>query len=100
MAQRLTVIKVKGDTDALIDAFSGAEEVFARKAPELGMIFSCRAKTDEGVMIVNLWPDAESSEKAFQDPEIQEALSSMREATGGSETERKHYEVVDYRSLA
>lgn len=95
MAQRLTVIKVKGDTDALIEAMAGAEEVFARKAPEHGMIFSCRAKADDGVLIVNLWPDAESSERAFQDPEIQEALSKMPQG----DSERNHYEVVDYRAV-
>lgn len=96
MAQRLTVIKVKGDTDALIEGMAGAEEVFARKAPEHGMIFSCRAKTDDGVLIVNLWPDAESSERAFQDPEIQAALSNM---PSDAETERNHYEVVEYRTV-
>ena len=99
MAQRLTVIKVTGDTDALIEAMQGAEEVFARKAPEHGMIFSCRAKTGDGIMIVNLWPDSESSERAFQDPEIQEALGRMSEVTDGR-AERAHYEVVDYRSIS
>jgi hypothetical protein len=99
MAQRLTVIKVKGDTDALIEAMAGAEEVFARKAPEHGMIFSCRARADDGVLIVNLWPDAESSEAAFQDPEIQEALGSMQAATAG-EAERNHYEVIEYRAVS
>jgi hypothetical protein len=98
MAERLTVIKVKGDTDALIDAMKGAEEVFERKAPELGMIFSCRAKTDDGVMVVNLWPDEESSEKAFQDPEIQEALSKFNAASDGP-SDRNHYEVFDYRLI-
>jgi hypothetical protein len=77
---------------------AGAEEVFARKAPEHGIIFNCRAKADDGVLIVNLWPDAESSETAFQDPEIQEALGAMLGAAGG-EAERRHYVVVDYRAL-
>ena len=95
MAQRLTVIKVKGDTDALIDAMAAGEEVFARKAPEYGIVFSCRAKTDDGVMIVNLWPDDESSERAFQDPEIQEALAGMQGAASGP-PERSHYDVIAY----
>lgn len=95
MAQRLTVIKVKGDTDALIDAMANSEEVFARKAPEYGIVFSCRARTDDGVLIVNLWPDDDSSERAFQDPEIQEALSAMRGAASGA-PERSHYEVISY----
>lgn len=99
MAQRLTLIRVKGDPEKLIDAMAGAEEVFARKAPEHGMIFSCRARTDDGVLIVNLWPDAESSETAFQDPEIQEALSAVNAATGAA-PEREHYEVFDYRTVS
>jgi hypothetical protein len=98
MAQRLTVINVKGDPDALVDAMAGADEVFARKAPEHGMIFSVRARTDDGIMIVNLWPDAESSETAFKDPEIQEALGKVSELTDAP-ADRAHYEVVDYRPI-
>ncbi|HEX6712449.1 MAG TPA: hypothetical protein VF066_03650 [Thermoleophilaceae bacterium] len=57
----------------------------------------CRAKADDGVLIVNLWPDAESSERAFQDPEIQEALSRMPQ---DADSERNHYEVIEYRAVA
>jgi hypothetical protein len=98
MAQRLTVIKVKGDTDKLIEAMSGTEDVFQRKAPEHGILFSCRARTDEGVIIINLWPDEESSERAFQDPEIQEALQKMMSETDGR-PEREHYDVIDSNSF-
>ena len=98
MAQRLTVIKVKGDTDKLVEAMAGTEEVFQRKAPEHGILFSCRARTDDGVVIVNLWPDAESSDRAFQDPEIQEALGKMMSETDG-QPQRDHYDVIDSNSF-
>jgi quinol monooxygenase YgiN len=96
MTQRLTVINIKGDTEELLrEKAEKVDPVMRGKAGEHGIVFSLTARTDDGMMIVNLWPDEESSEKAFQDPEVQAALSS----TGASMTsppDRSHYEVVDF----
>ncbi|MFL5842076.1 MAG: hypothetical protein ACJ77Z_16625 [Thermoleophilaceae bacterium] len=98
MAQRLTVIKIKGDTDEILRTKAEhIDPVMNRKGPEHGGIWSVTARTDDGVLIVNLWPDEESSERAFQDPEVQGAL----QAAGGEMTqpaERNHYEVADYQT--
>jgi quinol monooxygenase YgiN len=95
MAQQLTVINIKGDTDEILAAKrEHLDPVVSVKGPENGGIWSVTARTDDGVMVINLWQDAESSDRAFQDPEVQAAL----QAAGASmtSTERTHYEVADY----
>jgi quinol monooxygenase YgiN len=49
------------------------------------------------VLIVNLWPDEESSERAFQDPEVQGALQAAGASMSG-QPERDHYEVAAYQT--
>jgi len=96
MAQRLTVIRIKGDTDELLaNKREHIDPVVQRKAPEHGAVWSVTAKTDDGIMIVNLWPDEQSSEQVFQDPEIQAALQAGQ-AELATSPERNHYEVADY----
>ena|SRR2546423_12884820 len=98
MAKRLTVIRVKGDTDELLRHKSEVmDPVFESKVGEYGGLFHVTARTDDGVLIVNLWENEDGSEKAFQDPEIQETLKTMEEKVSGP-PERDHYEVVDYRT--
>jgi hypothetical protein len=96
MAQRLTVIKIKGDTDEILATKrEHIDPVMSVKGPEHGGIWSVTARTDDGVMIVNLWPDEESSDRAFQDPEVQAALQAAGSGMG-EPAERAHYEVADY----
>jgi hypothetical protein len=97
MTKRLTVIKVKGDTDELLRHKAEVmDPVFEDKVGQYGGLAHITARTDDGVLIVNLWESEEGSEQAFQDPEIQEALKSLDDQLS-PETERNHYEVVDYR---
>jgi quinol monooxygenase YgiN len=98
MSQRLTVIKIKGDTDEILRTKAQhIDPVMNRKGPEHGGLWSVTARTTDGVLIVNLWPDEESSERAFQDPEVQGALQAAG-ATMAGPPERDHYEVADYQT--
>jgi quinol monooxygenase YgiN len=98
MPQRLTVIKIKGDTDEILRSKAEhIDPVMNRKGPEHGGLWSVTARMPDGVLIVNLWPDEESSERAFQDPEVQGALQAAG-ATMSEQPERDHYEVADYQT--
>jgi len=71
------------------------------KADQIGMLFHLAARGPDGLVVVNLWDSEEASEKAAQDPEIDQARQAMRDsgtATGPPEFE--HYVVNDYRPVS
>ena len=95
MPERMTVIKLKGDTDAIIEAMSEMQPLMQRVGRENGALSHISARTDDGVVIVNLWRDAAGSDAAAENPEVQEALGKAM-AGGGVEREIRHYDVVEY----
>jgi quinol monooxygenase YgiN len=98
MAKRLTIIKLKGDTDAILAQMDEGEHVIEKAARENGGVFHIRAKTDDGVIIANLWENEEGSDAVFQDPEVQKTLEAMQGVVQGP-PERNHYEVEQYREV-
>ena len=97
--QRLTIIRTPGDPEQLVAAKrEHIDPVMERKAGEYGHILHVAAREPDGIVVVNLWESDEGSERAAQDPEIQQARDALRDsgATTG-QPEFSHYEVVDYR---
>lgn len=95
MAKRLTIIELKGDTDAILAQLAEGESVMEAAARENGGIFHVRARSDDGVIIANLWESEEGSDAVFQKPEVQKTLEAMQGVVQGP-PERTHYEVVEY----
>jgi quinol monooxygenase YgiN len=90
------VIQLKGDSAEIERAMLGTmKPVMDRKGPENGAIFHCTARTDDGLIVVNVWRDAEGSDAAFQDPEVQEALTALQGVVSAP-PQRDHYDVVEY----
>jgi hypothetical protein len=99
MAKRVTIFEPKGDPDRLLEnKRTHIDPVMERKGPEYGLISHVTARTPDGLMVINLWESEEASERAFQDPEVQDARRQAAEANeGGEPPSSNHYEVVDYR---
>lgn len=98
MAKRLTIIELKGDTDAILEQMDKTESVMENAARENGGIFHVRVKTGDGVMIANLWENEEGSDAVFERSDVQEALKGMEGIVQGP-PERNHYEVAEYRTV-
>ena len=100
--QRLTIIRTAGDADALLAAKrEHMDPVMAPKADQMGMLFHVAARGPDGLVVVNLWESEEASDKAAQDPEIDQARQAMRDSGAAtSPPEFEHYEVVDYRPVS
>ncbi len=100
--QRLTIIRTPGDPDKLLAAKrEHIDPVMERNAGRYGNILHVAARSDDGMVVVNLWESEEGSEQAAQDPELQQAREAIREsgvATGPPEF--SHYEVLDYRQTS
>ena len=72
--QRLTIIRTPGDPDELLASKrEHIEPVMRRKADEYGNLAHIAARTDDGLLVINLWESEEGSQRAWEDPEVQEA---------------------------
>ena len=97
MARRLTIMRVKGNPDELLQTKREKLDPVAQpKAREYGGISQAVAKTSDGLLMVNLWESEEGSDAMRQDPELDQTLrESMMEAADGP-PDVEHYELVDY----
>jgi quinol monooxygenase YgiN len=100
MAKRLTIFEIPGDPEELLEAkHQVMDAVMSRKGPEYGHLVHVAARKPDGsgIVIVNVWSDADGSDRAFQDPEIQDARTKMGETVETARGAAVHYEVVDFR---
>ena len=88
----LTIARINGDPAALRAMYERTTDVMAQVGEDHGLILHAAAMTDEGLMMVNLWPSAEESEAAAQDPRRIEALRAS--GVKPEYTSRDHYEVM------
>ncbi|MFN2472175.1 MAG: hypothetical protein ABR583_14545 [Gaiellaceae bacterium] len=91
----LSMMRIQGDADELVAKMRETiEPVAQRKAPEYGGISSTVVRTDDGIMIVNMWETEEGRHRMSEDPEVRGAL---RDA-GFPEPHFEAYEVLAYRT--
>lgn len=90
----VSMMSIKGDADELVSKMKETvDPVASRKASEYGGISSTVVKTDDGIMIINMWETEEGRHKMAEDPEVQQAL---RDA-GLPQPSFKAYEVLHHR---
>jgi hypothetical protein len=90
----LSMIRIPGDADELLESvYPGMNERMSRLAPKHGIISHVAAKTDEGLLVINLWESKEGSEAVAREPEIQQA---RQESPVDQEQVRfEHYDVAN-----
>lgn len=97
MARRLTIMRLKGDPDELLETKQAKLDPIAQeKAREYGGISQAVAKTSDGLLMVNLWESEEGSESMRQDSEVDEAVRESMMAVAEGPPEVEHYELVQY----
>ena len=86
----LTLIRISGDPDEVFEESKQLDEVIGPVATANGGISHVVAKTDDGILIVNVWESKEGSEATANDPKVREATSS----SGGRNPTFEHYDDV------
>jgi hypothetical protein len=90
----LTIARFAGDADELLDEYRRSSDVMADVGRDHGLLAHAAARTDDGVLIVNLWPSKDGSEAAARDPR---RLNAIREAgIDSDQIQREHYEVTNH----
>lgn len=88
----VSMMKMSGDSDELVAKMREHISPIAREiAPGHGGLGSIVARTDDGIMVINLWENDEGRHKMAADPRIREAL----QAGGFPAPAFEGYEVLD-----
>ena len=92
----VSIMEFQGDPQELKSKMSAVDEVASRKASEYGGVSSTVVKTDTGVMIINMWDNAEGRHKMADDPEMRQAIQEA----GLPPPSAKGYDVVAHRTVS
>jgi hypothetical protein len=92
----VSIMEFSGDPEQLMSKMTGVEEVASRKAAEYGGVSSTVCKTDDGIMVINMWSDTEGRHRMGEDPEIRQAL----ESAGMPPPSAKGYEVIQHQTAS
>ena len=76
-AAYLTVARFSGDGDRLLDEYRKHSDVMSAVGRDHGLILHAGAKTDDGLLVVNLWPSKEGSEAAARDPRMLDVMERV-----------------------
>jgi hypothetical protein len=93
----LTIARFSGDGDRLLDEYRRNLKVMSQVGRDHDLIVHAGAKTDDGFLIVNLWPSKERSEAAARDPRRLAVLEQAQISPG--QLLREHHEVAHFELL-
>ena len=90
----LTLTRIAGEPDRLFESYMEATDVMASVGHDHDLLLHAAAKTDNGILIANLWPSREQSEAAARDPRRLAQLE--RYGITADQVRREHHEVMTY----
>jgi hypothetical protein len=88
----LTITRFTGDADQLLGDYAQYADVMSGVGRTHGLLLHAGAKTDDGFLVVNLWPSRECSEAAARDPRRLAVLERAR--IGPDRIQREHHELA------
>jgi hypothetical protein len=92
----VSMMRISGDPDELAAKMGEhLTPVGEQLAPKHGGLGTITARTDDGVLVINLWKDEQGRHDMAQEPEIQQAIR----AAGFPAPAFEGYEVISYRFL-
>lgn len=90
----VSIMEFPGDPEQLREQMKGIDEMASRKAAEYGGISSTVVKTDDGIMIINMWDSEDGRHRMGDDPEIRQAAQDA----GLPPPSAKGYQVLQHRT--
>jgi mannose-6-phosphate isomerase-like protein (cupin superfamily) len=88
----LTIARLPGDGDRLLDEYRRYTDQMSEVGQDHGLILHAGARTDDGLLMVNLWPSKEGSDAAARDPRRRDVIE--RAGIGPDQIHREHHEVA------
>ena len=90
----LSLTRLAGNPDALLATYKRFESTMTAVGRDHSLLIHAAARTDAGLLIINLWPTPDDSRTASQDPRRLAALRGS--GLTPDQIEREHYDVDHY----
>lgn len=90
----LTIARIFGDPDELLDRYQSSVETMSNVGSQHHLILHAAARTDTGLMMINVWPCRDDSEAAAADRRRNDALRDSGLAP--EQIRREHYELANH----
>jgi hypothetical protein len=94
----LTIARISGDPQRLLDGYRETADMMAGVGRDHGLLVHAAAPTDDGLLIVNLWPSRDGSQSAAADP--RRAAVVRQHGLDPSRIRYEHHEVAGYELFA
>ncbi len=89
----LSITRIAGDPVELLAAYRETAADMAEVGRDHGLLLHATAATEDGLLIVNVWPSAEGSEVAAADPRRLRVLA--RHALEPDALQKEHHELAE-----
>ena len=90
----LTIARLLGEPEAMVASYRRRAAVMTGVGRDHGLLVHAAARTDDGLLVVNLWPGREGSEAAARDPRRLGAVHA--EGLTPERMRHEHFEVEDF----
>jgi hypothetical protein len=90
----LTISRIAGDPDELLGSWRSTVERMNEVGRDHGLILHATTPTEDGLLMVNLWPAQENADAATADPRRNAVLAQHDLKPG--QFSREHHEGVEY----
>jgi hypothetical protein len=90
----LSLARFSGDPDALLSTYRSSSATMNAVGRDHGLLVHAAARTEAGLLVVNLWPSPDGSRTAAEDPRRLAVLAATGLAP--DQIEREHHSVDDY----
>jgi quercetin dioxygenase-like cupin family protein len=88
----LSIARFAGDGDRLLGEYREYSDVMSGVGRDHGLLVHAGAKTEDGLLVVNLWPSKETSEAAARDPRRLAVVE--RVGISPDQIHREHHELA------
>ena len=90
----LTIARISGHPADLLDGYRRSSAVMDAVGRDHGLVLHAGAATQDGLLIVNLWPSPDGSRAAAADPRRKATLRHY--AVTGEQQHKEHHELERY----
>jgi hypothetical protein len=90
----LTIARIGGDPDRLLDGYRRTSALMDQVGHDHGLILHTSAQTRDGLLIVNLWPSRDGSRAAAAD--ARRLATLQQEAITPEQQQKEHHDVERY----
>lgn len=90
----LTIARVSGEPTRMVDGYRQTADLMSEVGRDHGLIVHAAGPSDDGLVIVNLWPSRDRSEAAAADPRRRSAVADQ--GLTPDRFSREHLEIVNH----